>query len=117
MDMPLIAVDVDGTLANPMVQLAVVAWGLVLAAPLLLAYLRLPSRGARVVASLCVLGFGCIWSPIATRAIVTLMYQIKSKPGTWVGFFGGPPFFASPLVAVTTLALVALVMGRGAATR
>ena len=109
----MIAVDVDGTLANPMVQLAVLAWGLVLAAPLLLAYLKLPSLWSRVIAGLCVLGFGCIWSPVANRAIVTLMYQLTSKPGTSTGFVGGPPFFASPLVAITALALVALVKGRG----
>ena len=100
MDFSLIAIDVDGSLANPVMQAAVIVYAVALATPLVVIFARLSSTRDRLLGTLVVLGLGCVTSPLANRVIGMLIYQIISKPGVSVGFFGSPPFFASPILAV-----------------
>src|SRR5437660_1114440 len=100
MDFSLIAVDVDGSLANPIMQAAIVVWAVALATPLLVIFARVSSMRDRFIGTLLLFAVGCVTSPVANRLIAMFIYQIISKPGVSVGFFGSPPFFASPILAV-----------------
>jgi hypothetical protein len=112
-DLSLMAVDVDGSLANPVMRIAVIAWGIALAAPLVVVFRYTAAKWQRIGAVLAVLVSGTILSPFANRAIAILAYRmVASNPGVSVGFFGGPTIRASPFVALAVTGCVTLYMGR-----
>jgi hypothetical protein len=111
-DFSLIAVDVDGSLANPVMRWAVILWGIAVAVTLIVIYRNKTSRLYRLTAASAILVGATLVSPFANRGIAMAVYQITSKPGVMVGFFGGPPPWASPLVGLALFGAVALVMGR-----
>src|SRR5436305_3604182 len=96
----LMALDVDGSLANPVMQIAVIVCGIALAIPLIMVFRYATSRWQRIGAVLATVVAGAVTSPFANRAIAIFIYQIMSKPGVSVGFFDGPPPWASPLLAL-----------------
>jgi len=112
MDMSLIAVDVDGSFANPIMKVAVFTWSAVLTTCLTIAFLRVRRRGSRAVTTLTIAVLGCVSSPFANRGVAILIYQATSKPGVIVGFFGGPPFWLSTLFAFAATGVIALLIGR-----
>lgn len=108
-DFSLIAVDVDGSLANPAMRVSVGIWAAILAVPMVFALLRARSKSGRSAVIFSVFLLGCVTSPFANRLIGMLIYQLISRPGTSVGLFGGPPFFASPIVALAIAGTAALI--------
>lgn len=112
MDLSLTAIDVDGSFANPVVQFAVYAWALVLAAALMFAFFWIRSRWPLIVAGVVISAFGCLSSPFANRFIGVVFYRVTSKPGVNVGFIGGPPFWLSTVFAFAITGAIAVVIGR-----
>jgi hypothetical protein len=99
-EMSLIAVDVDGTLANPVMALAVVLWAVILAVPLTRVGIRSSwTIRVRLVSMTAIVLSSCLITPFINRAMAMAIYVLITKPGVSVGFFGGPPFFASPVLA------------------
>jgi len=111
-ELTLMSIDVDGSLANPVMRIAVLAWGFALAVPLVVVFRYTTSQWQRISAILATVVAGAVMSPFANRGIALLIYQINSKPGVGVGLFGGPPPWASPFVALALAGSVALCMGR-----
>lgn len=110
MDMTLIAVDVDGSLANPVMQVVVAVWSLLLTVAVV-GVLRASIPGkmrAGIVAAVAVFGF--LAGPLFCRLAGMLMYSLFSKPGRSVGFFGGPPPLVAPAAAVLVGSLVHAVL-------
>ena len=106
------SIDVEGSLANPVMRTAVAIWALVLAVPIAFALLSRASGRAKFATLFFILFFGCISSPVVNRAIGMVIYQIITEPGVAVGFFGGPPFFASPVVALLLAGVAAVAIRR-----
>ena len=48
----------------------------------------------------------CLITPFVNRAMALAIYALITRPGVSVGFFGGPAFFASPVLAFV-LAMIA----------
>ena len=112
MDMSIMAVDVDGSLANPVMRTAVVIWGVVLGAFLTIGFCYIRERWSRVLCAVVVGVVGCAFSPVVHRSIAILIYQATTRPGVRVGFFGGPPFWVSPVLAFATAGVAAMLVGR-----
>jgi hypothetical protein len=106
----LIALDVDGSLANPIMRMAVICWAAAFAAAMAFS-LRLIRYGwARVGVSIAFLAASYVGSLHATRAIAMLIYATFSRPGVSVGIMGSPPMFVSPVMTLALLGLAAVVM-------
>jgi hypothetical protein len=112
MEFSLANIDVDGSLANPVIRVAVAIWAVILAVPLIVMLRRVTTARDRLICVAAVFAFGCVTSPLANRALGVLIYQVITKPGVSVGFFGGPPFFASPLAAVAIAGVAAYAIRR-----
>lgn len=110
-DFTLMAVDVDGSLANPIVQIAVLTWGIAIAILLIIIFRYTELRWQRIAVAAGALMGGTLLSPFANRGIAMFAYQMLSRPGVTVGFFGGPPVWASPLVAMAVTGACTLVIG------
>jgi len=109
----LIAVDVDGTLASPIMRISVCAWGVALAAILIAIHRYEGPWWRRAAASMAVLAAGSAMSPFMNRAGAAFIHRLLlSKPGAGIGFFGGPPWLASPFVALAITGAAALLMDR-----
>ena len=97
MDLSLIAVDVDGSFANPVMRASVFIWAAILGALLIAVIVLLVSRRRRITCGIVVALFGCISSPFVNRLVGMWLYQLTAKPGVSVGIMGGPPFWLSTL--------------------
>lgn len=100
MDFSVLVVDVDGSLANPIMRAAVLIWAVVLAIPSFFVVAKSWAPRIRIGGSLLIFAFGCLSSPDANRALGMLLYHFMSRPGVVVGIIGGPPFFVSPTLGV-----------------
>lgn len=110
MHFSLAAIDVDGSLVNPVMRVAVLICAFLLAVPVVLVFRRAWPKRARLAGIIVIFAAGCALSPVANRIAAMSIYQVITGPGVSVGFFGGPPFFASPLLAVAMGSLAAFVL-------
>lgn len=105
----MVILEVDGTLANPVVRVAVGAWSIVLMlASARFVYLR--SHGRKrfpVLASSLFLA-----TPVAQQLIGLALYKIENSDVTSVGFWGGPPVWIALLMGIAA-AVVTFVGWRG----
>lgn len=106
MNITLVSIDLDGSLADPVMRIAVVLWALVLAVPSVVVFARVASARHRVFAVVVAFALGCITSAAATRVIATLIYNVMlTNAGVSVGLFGGPMLPSAVLAAVIGPAL------------
>jgi hypothetical protein len=111
-DMSIIALDVDGSFSNPVMQVAVLIWAAVLACVLTFAFLRVGTRWQRVGLAVLVAAFGCLSSPYANRMIGMLIYAGTANSSASVGIIGGPPFWLSTFFAFAFTGAATVVVGR-----
>jgi hypothetical protein len=108
----MIILEVDGTLANPRVQVAVGVWSLVL----ILASSRfaiLRSRGRKRFPMLVILlSFA---TPVAQHFIGLALYKIEDPDIISVGFWGGPPVWIAPMMGIAAAVATFLVARRNRA--
>lgn len=103
-----IILEVDGTLANPVIRIAVAVWSIVLMlVSARFAYLR--SRGRKrfpVLATLLYLA-----TPVAQRLIGLALYRMDDPDIISVGFWGFPPLWVAPAMGIAA-AVVTFVARR-----
>jgi len=90
--------EVDGSLVNPFVAGAVAIWAAVLSLAVLAAR-RQGRRTLRIVA----LAFAVVLTTatsVAQLVIGVILYSVASARFVDVGFWGGPPLWPAPVVAV-----------------
>lgn len=105
----MVILEVDGTLANPRVQVAVGVWSLVL----ILASIRfaiLRSRGRKRFPVLVVLL--SLATPVAQHFIGLALYKIEDPDVISVGFWGGPPVWIAPILGIAAAVATFLVVRR-----
>jgi len=112
MDMSVMAVDVDGSLSNPIMFAATIIFAIVLATYLTSAFCFINKRWVRVIATGLIAVIGCIVSPFANRFLALLLYRLTTNRGGSVGFFGSPPYGFSPLLAFAAAGVSTLAIGR-----
>lgn len=91
--------EVDGSLVNPFVAGAVAIWAAVLSSLAVLAARRQGRRTLRIVA----LAFAVLLTTatsVAQSVIGVILYSVTSARFVDVGFWGGPPLWPAPVVAV-----------------
>jgi hypothetical protein len=118
MQFEIVSAEVDGTLANPIVGVAVIIWSLLLSAAcvrLIAQYRRTkPTSGGAQLgrAGLFVrLAFLFVVTPIAQSSLGSLLYQVESLfsgggLADSIGFWGGPPVLPAWIVALVCIGAV-----------
>ena len=113
--MDILILEVEGTLANPLVAAAVILWTAVLSGAAVLA----TWRGIPTLMRCAALGGGIVMS-LGTRAaqqeIGSLLYSLSSGRFIDVGFWHGPPTWIAPLGALLVGLTVLLTQRRGPAS-
>ena len=88
-----ITLEVDGTLRNPVVLGAVIAWATLLFVLFVAAIRVLRNRWAVAI----IVGMSLVVTPAAQGALVSLYYVARGFSGA--GLWGHPPFWLAPLAA------------------
>jgi len=114
MDLSLAAVDFDGTLGNPVVRVAVTIWAAVLGILLIVVFTYVRRAWQRLFLTFLILAIGYGFSRIACLGLAASYYEATAKKPIGVGFFGGPPPWVAPLLALSLAGFAALVLGRRA---
>jgi len=88
-----VTLEVDGTLRNPVVLGAVIAWTLLLVFLFVLAISLLRNRWAVAI----IVGMSIVVTPAAQGILVSLYYAARGFSGA--GLWGHPPFWLAPVAA------------------
>ena len=88
-----VTLEVDGTLRNPVVLGAVIAWSMLLVLLFAAAIRLLRNRWAVAI----IVGVSLVVTPAAQGVLVSLYYAARGFSGA--GLWGHPPFWLAPLAA------------------
>src|SRR5438034_4830277 len=118
MDFSFISLEVDGSLRNPTVLLALTCWSVVLSTIAAILAIRLArsrapmSRTAIAIALVCLLVFGYFLTRPFVVIVGTAIYRIGNPKSIGVGFWYGPPSWPAPLMAGVVFLTVLWRVGR-----
>jgi len=94
--------EVDGSLANPLVVGAVMIWAAVLASVAVIVAKR-AARGRSATPALVIGAVLTAATPVAQKVLATILYSAASLHLVGVAFWGGPPLCPAPIVALMPL--------------
>ncbi len=105
MDMSVMALDVDGTLKNPLILAMVLLYsaGLAVLAAAFVSFWFRGGRGRRVSGAIAVaLALACSFNVAAVRALAAILIAASSRATghVGVGFFGSHPWWLAPALGL-----------------
>jgi len=105
MDLSLMAIDVDGTLHNPIVVASLATWCGIIAFVAAASGMAAGRKSHYARNRFILLAGLVLIEPFAVRIIGTIMYIVPAHQFFSVGFWGTPPFWVPVVVAVFCAAL------------